>query len=270
MYFGCVPSSLHINIALSFPSPSEPSEELQKETRPRPSPRTKRHRVSEPAGRLCSTPSAFPEALPGLSPLNIRLRNKRRRCKFLNRAICSARFTQAEISTKFRPYLRGAKILMVLGRGMSLAPRGPILRLDWHHAGHPWCLPALGDHSWAWGLSQVPPCLRIILGSWGPFKVLPCLGTTLGIVAIQGASMLGGHTGISGTICGHGDHPRCIPAWQSSWGLGDHPCFWGPSGELLCLGTMSGSQEPSQTLQNHPGLLGTILNPGEHSRCLPA
>lgn len=50
MHSGCVPSSLHINIALSFPSPSEPSEELRKETRPRLSPRTECQR------RLCPTP----------------------------------------------------------------------------------------------------------------------------------------------------------------------------------------------------------------------
>lgn len=56
MHLGCVPSSLHINIALSFPSPSEPSEEPGKETRPRPSPRTERRRGSALAGRLCPTP----------------------------------------------------------------------------------------------------------------------------------------------------------------------------------------------------------------------
>lgn len=168
MYFSCAPSSLHINIALSFPSPSEPGEEPWKETQPRPSPRTECRRVSAPAGRLCPTPSTFPEALPGPSPLNIPLRNKRRQCKFLNRAICSARFTWAEASTKFRPYLRGDKILMVLENGMSLAPRGPMLHLGGHHAGH------------------------------------------------QGASWLEDHPGVSGTIPGHGDHPKFLFAWGPS------------------------------------------------------
>lgn len=38
MYSGCSPASHRINIALSFPSPSEPAEEPWKKTRPRHSP----------------------------------------------------------------------------------------------------------------------------------------------------------------------------------------------------------------------------------------
>lgn len=117
---------------------------------------------------------------------------------------------------KFWLYLRGAKISMVPGRRMSLAPRDPMLSLgctmqvtrgafqllgtilgsQGGHEGHPRCLLAwgpcqgLGDRSWFWEQSwetpKVPPCLGTTLGSHGP---------SLGI-RYQGSPQFGDHPGV--------------------------------------------------------------------------
>jgi len=132
--------------------------------------------------------------------------------------------------------------LMVLGRGMRLAPRGIMQRLGWHHAGHPWCLLALGDHPGVSGTisghGDHPRFLLACGPSWVREDHARCLPAW-------------GPSWVSGTIPGHGDHPRLLLAWRPSWVLGDHARC------LLCLGTILGSQGPS--LDMVLPSLGTIL-----------
>lgn len=86
MYSGCFPSSRRINIALSFPSPSEPAEEPWKKN-----PAPARPRPRKPQRQRGGSTRPPPPLSGGSSASNIRVR---RRCQFLNRAICSARFVE--------------------------------------------------------------------------------------------------------------------------------------------------------------------------------
>lgn len=238
MHLGCAPSSLHINIALSFHPPPSPARSCREKPGPGRAP------TRAPPGRPCPTPSTFPEALPGPSALNIRRRNKRRPRKFLNRAICSTRFTRDEASAKFCPHLGGAEILMMPGRAMSLVLRDPFRA--WGGTRQAVKMSQLWDHPLAWAPSQVPPCLGTIPRSWGPFQAPPWLGPSW---------ELRDHPGLLEIFPGFfvlGDHPRILGR--------DHPGLWGSSGMLSILGTVLESREPSWVgLRDHPRLLDTIL-----------
>lgn len=253
MHLGCAPSSLHINIALSFHPPPSPARSCREKPGPGRAP------TRAPPGRPCPTPSTFPEALPGPSALNIRRRNKRRPCKFLNRAICSARFTRDEASAKFCPHLGGAEILMMPGRAMSLVLRDPFRA--WGGTRQAVKMSQLWDHPLAWAPSQVPPCLGTIPRSWGPFQAPPWLGPSWELR----------------------DHPRLLEIfpgfflpWRPSKDLGEGSSWfvgiiWGAFhlGDSFgvsesILGWFQGS---SQALGHHPGVLRIILTSGDHLGC---
>lgn len=201
---------------------------------------------------------------------------------------------------------------MMPGRAMSLVLRDPFRA--WGGTSQAVKMSQLWDHPLAWAPSQVPPCLRTIPRSWGPFQAPPWLGPSWelrdhpGLLEIfPGFSSLETIQGSwGGIILVCGDHLGCFPSWGQfwslgnhpglvsgiipgswtpSWGLEDHPDFWGSSGVLLFLGTILEPLEVSWGLQDalgdHPcpwgppkvlHCLGTVLESGHgnHTEFLPA
>lgn len=186
----------------------------------------------------------------------------------------------------------------MLGVAPGRPSRCPSFGIIPWHGHHRRCLLAwgpshgLGDHSrrlhgWghpgssgttpgSWKSFQVFSCLETIQGSWG--GIIPVCGDHLGCFPSWGQFWsLGNHPGlVSGIIPG---------SWTPSWGLEDHPDFWGSSGVLLFLGTILESLEVSwglqDTLGDHPcpwgppkvlHCLGTVLESGHgnHPEFLPA
>lgn len=157
----------------------------------------------------------------------------------------------------------------------------------------------LGDHPTVLGTIPGASMVGAILGAQGPPQALGNLSRFFSsLETIQGSW--------GGIILVCGDHLGCFPSWGQfwslrkhpglvsgiipgswtpSWGLEDHPDFWGSSGVLLFLGMILESLEVSwglqDTLGDHPcpwgppkvlHCLGTVLESGHgnHPEFLPA